>query len=101
MPYRTVTDKEIGSDSESDISGYSTLTEGNVACKLFLAEEIKNSVVDLPDVSVVSSISGFDTSTICSIDSAVLENLEHDLHDSFLQSFNDVLFESNLGDSEA
>ena len=97
----TVTEKEIASDSESDFSGYSTLSEGDVACKLFLAEEIKNSVVDPSDVSDASSISSFDTSSICSIDSAVLENLEHNLHDSFLQSFNDEVFESTLGDSDA
>ena len=84
----TITTNEINTDNESDFSGYSMLSEGDVGCRLFLAAELENTGVndvDTSDVSDISSVPGLDvddTSSLKSIDSDVLETLENNLHNS-------------------
>ena len=101
---------DSSSEGSDSFSGYSSESDGEIACRLYLKMEKENLQVEnvaTPDVSDAntsdlsnySSSSFDDTSTCSSIESINTDTLEANLHDSFLQSFNDDVVDDIINES--
>ena len=92
--FKTDSCSDSESKSESDFSGFDSMSEGEYACRMFIAEELVTKAINAsPSLSEVSSVSDLDN--FSDLDSSIIENGIADTENSFsfLQNIDENVFD--------